>query len=204
MNSQETLSVSVLILRVSKYSEADLIITGLSSEFGKITMIARGALKSKKRFSGGILEATHFVKALIKKSRSEGGLATLHEASLLEPFSGLRTDYDRLGLALKLISVISRISQQQDPHAQDLYHLTGHALKVLQTAPDLSLFWSHFILRLLLNQGVLVQEPWMKVFLELPMAKHTELRTDMVQLLAQDVHERAQRSLDRYLETCSS
>jgi DNA repair protein RecO (recombination protein O) len=199
------ISCPFLVLRVTKYSEADLIVTGLTPDFGKLSLIARGALKSKKRFSGGLLESTHALKVDFIKSKKEGGLGTLSEAQLKEDFAGLRTEYDRLQTALRILGVIDKISQEGDPHAQDLYHLTGHSLKVLQKASDLQIFWSHFVLRLLMHQGILVQESWMKIFLEIPMAQHESLQTALMpqftlDLERHDVFQRTQRILDQYLD----
>ena len=197
-----TTSTKLIVLRVTKYSEADLIVTGLTPDFGKLSLIARGASRSKKRFSGGLLEATHALQVEFKKSQREQSLSTLVEARLTEDFSQLRTKYDRLQTALRLLEVMTKISQEGDPHSQNLYHLTGHSLKVLQEVQDFGLFWIHFVIRLLLNQGVLVQEAWMMPFLDKAMAHHTQLDI-RPNGIAQDVHERAQRALDRYLESCS-
>ena len=204
--SSDQASTQIILLRVTKYSESDLIVMGLTPDHGKMSLIARGALRSKKRFSGGLLEATHALKIEYKKSIRGQGLMTLIEAELNEDFSGLRSDFDRLQTALRLVEVVGRISQEGDPHSQDLYHLTGHSLRALQRAKDLSQFWTHFILRLLLNQGILVQESWMQPYLESPMAHHSSLEAHgagSMGTMAQDVHNRAQRALDRYLESCS-
>lgn len=47
-----TFSTSAILLRRSSYGDYDLIVTLLSLEKGKITVIAKNAKKSRKRFPG--------------------------------------------------------------------------------------------------------------------------------------------------------
>ena len=57
-----------IILKKMKYGESDLILHAISMQGEKLSFIARGALKSKKRFGGGVLEPTHFVSFTYKQS----------------------------------------------------------------------------------------------------------------------------------------
>jgi len=165
----------VIVLRKTKYSEADLVIQTLSAKGGKISFLARGALRSKKRFGGGILEPTHHLEVQYKKPSREDALAVLDEAVLLQDFPSLRMDYDRLEMALKVLEIVNKVAQEGDAHAESIYNLTGSALKSLDSNLDISHFKIHFALRFLMQQGVLEQENWMKVFLQTPLAKTYEL-----------------------------
>ena len=53
----------LFILKVVKYGEADLLVFGLNSMGAKVPLFAKAALKSKKRFGGGVLESTHYIEA---------------------------------------------------------------------------------------------------------------------------------------------
>ena len=158
-----------IVLKKTKYAEADLILTLLTPRGEKISCIARGALKSKKRFSGGVLEPTHFIEAQVKLSQKSESLSTLEGAQLIDGFEGLRKDYDRLDLALYLMDCVYHISQEGDSGSDALFNLTGHALKTLQGAGDLKRFKLHFMLKLLLQQGSLEPEDWMTAYLKMPM-----------------------------------
>jgi DNA repair protein RecO (recombination protein O) len=170
-----------LILKRSKYGESDLIVQFLCQNGAKLSAIARGALRSKKRFGGGVLEPTHYVEIQYKTQNNEGRLAVLEEASLIDGFEKLRSQYDRLQAALKVVEVIGQLGQEGDSHSENLYNLAGHSLKVLQDCEDLQLFKLHFYLKLLSQQGVLEAEEWMQNFLILPMAKHADLSRDCLQ-----------------------
>lgn len=169
------ISERLIILKKVKYGESDLIIQALSAENGKVSLMARAALKSKKRFGGGILEPTHVIRAHYKHSQQENQLAILEEAELIDGFENLRQDYDRLNEGLHVIEIINKVSQEGEAHSEALFSLTGHALQALSTKASLPHFKIHFGLRLLLQQGVLEQELWMEPFLKTPMAKTNDL-----------------------------
>ncbi|WII72952.1 DNA repair protein RecO [Bdellovibrio sp. 22V] len=154
-----------IILRKIKYSEADLILHAISTQGEKLSFIARGALKSKKRFGGGVLEPTHFVTFTYKMANEEGQLNVLQEANLVNDFPGLRTDYDRLDLALHILECVSKVSQEGDKTSDFLFNLLGNTLKAMETAQDPLIVKMHFYLKFLLQQGVVNAEPWMTPFL---------------------------------------
>jgi DNA repair protein RecO (recombination protein O) len=149
-----------IILKKTKYGESDLIIQLILSSGEKLSTIARGALRSKKRFSGGVLDPTNYVQ-IQYRDQGDHKLSTLEEAQILDGFDGLRTDYDRMELGLQIISAISKISQHGDSLSEGLFNLLGHALRGLQGAKNLVLFRGVFGLKLLYQQGVLEQDPWM-------------------------------------------
>ena len=166
----------VFVLRTIKVGEADLIVTVLSQTGRKIALLAKSALKSKKRFAGGVLEPTHFIEVQIKEpARGSDRLAILQEAQLLDPFVGLRRDYDRLETALFAVETISRVAQAGEDADSSLFNLCGHALRTLIEVEDLPLFRLHFIIRFLNDQGVLERESWMGLFLQKSISQHRDL-----------------------------
>lgn len=164
-----------IILKKTKYSEADLIIHALSAAGAKKSFIARSALKSKKRFGGGILEPTHFVNLSYKESRVEGGLNTLNEATLIDDFKLIRQDYDRLELALFFLNCAYHVSQEGDRDSQFLFNLIGHSLRTLGITKNIIRFKMHFCLKFLYQQGVISLDEWMKPFLKINIADSDQL-----------------------------
>ena len=83
-----------IVLKATRYSEADLIVSVLTSEGQRLQLFARNALKSKKRFGGGVLEPTRYIQVSYEDRRSKLGgeseLHTLREASIIQAFEGLR------------------------------------------------------------------------------------------------------------------
>ncbi len=164
-----------IILRKIKYSEADLILHALSPQGEKLSFIARGALKSKKRFGGGVLEPSHFVAFTYKQAAEEGQLNVLQEATLINDFPGIRKDYDHLELALHVLECVSKVSQEGDKSSEFLFNLLGHTLKAIETAQDPLVLKMHFYLKFLLQQGVVNAEAWMAPFLKTNLADTNQL-----------------------------
>jgi DNA repair protein RecO (recombination protein O) len=144
----------IIILKVSKYSDSHLIINGINIHGAKISALAPAALKSKKRFGGGVLEPTHFIEIQLQPPKSEGMFSVLKEAQIIESFEGLRKDYDRLFLSFYFLKLIDLVVQEDGQDAS-LFSLLGHGLKALEKAPDLQAFKKHFEIKFLHTQGLL-------------------------------------------------
>jgi len=164
-----------IILRTMKYSEADLILHAISPVGEKLSFLARGALKSKKRFSGGILEPSHFVQFTYRPGLSEGKLNTVSEAVLLNDFKKIRQDYDHLEFALHVLECVAKVSQEGDKNSEALFNLLGNTLRAVETSSHLAILKMHFYLKFLHQQGILTVENWMVPFLKTPLAESESL-----------------------------
>ena len=192
----------VFILKKIKYGEADLILTCLTPRGERISLFARSALKSKKRFGGGVLEPTHYVHVLYddksSRSHSENPLHVLKEASLIEDFQGLRSDYGRIELALHFLSLITDIVREGDVDSADLFNLLGNTLRAAEKSRHLDHLRTHFEVKLLANQGVLTVEEEEEALLRAPIAEHEDLSLNDGQWAS--VRGRVKRVLSEYLQ----
>ena len=97
-------NMTTIILRVSDLGESDKIVTFFSLQAGKMAGVAKGAKKSKKRFSNKLEIFT--LLEVMYDDRDRAGLVRIAEAELLTPFMSLRQDYSRYvnaALACELI-----------------------------------------------------------------------------------------------------
>jgi DNA repair protein RecO (recombination protein O) len=104
-----TKKMTAVVLKVGDLGEADKIVTFYSKQVGKLAGIAKGAKKSKKRFSNK-LEIFSLLDILYD-DRSRSGLVRIVEGELLIPYISLRQNYDRYvgaALACELIYYWSR------------------------------------------------------------------------------------------------
>jgi DNA repair protein RecO (recombination protein O) len=188
-----------------KYSEADLILHALSPMGEKLSFLARGALKSKKRFGGGVLEPSHFVQFTYKQASGEAKLNTLNEATLLNDFKKIRQDYDHLELALHILDCVSRVSQEGDRNSEALFNLLGNTLKAVELCQDVSLLKMHFYLKFLMQQGVLTPEPWMGPLLKTNIMESHSLAEDKALTKEIGLHLLMMESTTRhYLQTATA
>jgi DNA repair protein RecO (recombination protein O) len=186
-----------IILRTLRYSEADLVVHALTDRGQRLNFIARSALKSKRRFSGGILEPSHCVRVSYKrpKSNNEEHLLHLNEAVLDQSFPGLRTDYQKLECALYFLKLISAVVKEGELEQPNLFNLLGYGLRAVENATDLSLLRMHFETKLLSQQGVLPPEPEFAALAEAPMSRHQDLH------VSEDEKRRLKSRLDQVLKS---
>ncbi|MCM2280603.1 MAG: DNA repair protein RecO [Bdellovibrionaceae bacterium] len=191
----------VFILKKVRYGDADLILHVLNAQGARLNLFARSALKSKKRFGGGVLEPTHFVSVIYEdrqgKAQGEGSLHTLKEASLIEAFDLLRTDYSRLEAALQFVQLVHDVSHEGEVHAGEIFNLLGNALKAAETTADLEKLKIHFEVKVLAHHGVLPVDADAAALLRAPIVAHDSIELDDFGWRAVSVQ--ANRVLKEYL-----
>lgn len=187
MNAKE----KILVLRTFKHGESDLIVHGLNPLGARINFFARGGMKSRKRFAGGVLEATHYIEVTYKVNlaNQDDPLHTLLEASLIREFPKLRTDYARLESALFFLQVVLKLGQQGVVDSPDLFNLLGNALAAAETSSNLTRLRLHFELKLLAAQGVLPPEDDFTPYLKAGLAQHEAVLSSDEQWVQQQIHD---------------
>lgn len=189
----------ILVLKLVKYGESDLIVHGINPLGARMNFFARGAAKSKKRFGGGILEPTHYLEVTYKARTGGDGdpLHTLQEAQLVREFPKLRTDYKRLETALNWLKLVHMMSQQGVVDSPDLFNLIGNALACAETTNDIEKLKTHFELKLLATQGILPPEPEYDSWLSATLAQHEQIKTgsEARRRVAEQVHDQLKHYL---------
>lgn len=123
-------SSPAILLRRLDYGDFDLILTFLSLERGKISLIAKSAKKSTKRF-GGILELFSLIEIVGSSGRGRG-LPILQEAMLQSSFSTIRDDIEKTAYASYWCELINKWVEENRKEAH-LYHLLKHVLGQLDS-----------------------------------------------------------------------
>ena len=118
-----------IILRRIEHGDYDLIITFMTLEQGKITVIAKHARKSTKRFSG-ILELFAMLQIVCTKGR--GSMPLLKEASLQKPHFQIRKDIRKTAYASYWTEIVNGWLEEGKTQA-DLFHLLAHSLDTLDS-----------------------------------------------------------------------
>lgn len=211
----------IIVLKKSVYRDSDLIIRGINSQGAKVSYLAPAALKSRKRFGGGVLEPTNFIevvyqsssKSSLRGSASSSGdgapLQRLQEAHIIKEFSGLRRNYEILQTSLSILSLVDRLAREGETHSTELFNVLGFALQTLSRLEESSLltFRLHFLLRLLFQQGILAREAWMEPFLMTSLHEHYKLKAEFPGFSSLDSDfimdqlPRMERLMQNYVET---
>ena len=142
-------STPAILLHRLDYGDFDLILTFLSLERGKISLIAKSAKRSTRRFAG-ILELFSLIEVVSSSSRGRG-LPVLQEAILHSPFSTIRDDIKKTAYASYWCELINKWVEENRKQAQ-LFHLLRHVLSQLDsgaaTAAELSILFQMRLLEL--------------------------------------------------------
>ncbi|MFP3998560.1 MAG: DNA repair protein RecO [Desulfobacterales bacterium] len=128
-------STPAILLRRIDHGDYDLIIVFLTLEKGKVSVIAKNAKKSRKRFSG-LLEPFTALGLVCAPSRS-GSMPILKEASMQSPFAGIRADVYKTLYAGYWTELINGWMEDWKPQPS-IYRLLYDALYALDidlTAP---------------------------------------------------------------------
>ncbi len=135
-------STPAIVLRRLDFSDYDLIVTFLTREKGKVSLIAKYAKKSSRRFAGR-LELFSLLNIVASTSR-KGGMPVLQEAALSDPYGGIRGNFEHAAYASYWAEMICDWMEeyQQQP---ELFRLLRYALGELDretiAAPVLSLLF---------------------------------------------------------------
>jgi DNA repair protein RecO (recombination protein O) len=125
-------TTAAFLLRIVDYGESDRIVTLFTRDHGKVSALARGARKSRKRF-GGALEAFCLLEVTLA-SRSRG-LWRLGETALLRAHPGLATSLARLGAAARILELARELVPEHEPDPV-MFALLEQALPALASAGE--------------------------------------------------------------------
>ena len=119
-----------VLLRKLDYGDFDLILTFLSLQRGKISLIAKSAKKSTKRFAG-ILELFSLMEVVASTGKGRG-LPVLQEATLISPFSTIRNDIHKTAYASYWCELINNWVEKNQKQVQ-LFYLLKYVLNQLDS-----------------------------------------------------------------------
>lgn len=99
-----------IILSRTDYGEADRIITLLTPDHGKLTLMAKGVRRIKSKLAGGI---ELFSVSAITFTPGRGSMGTLLSTRLAKHYGTIVQDLDRTMLGYELIKQLNKITEDQ-------------------------------------------------------------------------------------------
>jgi DNA repair protein RecO (recombination protein O) len=131
---QRLYRVSALVLKRREMGEADRLLTVLTRDRGKLTLLAKGVRKPASRKAGHIEPFTH-VELLVAKGKN---LDLVTQAETLEAHRRLREDLWRSSWAYYVAELADAFIQDEDPH-ELLFDLVLETLGRLDRGEEASL-----------------------------------------------------------------
>lgn len=115
-----------IILSRTNYGEADRILTVLTPDHGKLSLMARGVRRPKSKLAGGI---ELFSISDISFIKGRGEIDTLISTRLIKHFDKIVRDIDRVRLGYDLLKILNRATEDQTE--PDYFTLLEQALPAL-------------------------------------------------------------------------
>lgn len=128
-----------IVLSRTNYQEADRIMTILTPDYGKVSVLARGVRKSKSKSAGGV---ELFSVSEISYIRGRGELSTLVTARLLKHYGKIVQDINRTMLGYECIKLLNKATEDE-PGVEyfDLLQQVFEALDNKSLSLDLIKLW---------------------------------------------------------------
>jgi len=114
-----------IILRTKDFGESDLMVTFLSSLFGNLKGVAKGARRSSKRFVNSL--AVFSLVDLEFSKRRSNDLVWLDSCELIDGFPGIRSDYGLLSKASYMVELTEILFPSNVP-SSEMFKLLRSAL----------------------------------------------------------------------------
>ena len=124
-----------IVLRETETKEADKILTLLTAERGKLSVIARGARRRNCKFAACAQSLAYAEWTLYQR----GQWHYASEGSTIELFAGLRRDLEAMALGFYFAELTEAVTAEEAPAEEPLRHLLNglYALSTLHRPPAL-------------------------------------------------------------------
>lgn len=129
MSIQRTEAV---ILRSIPFGETSKIVTALTRDHGKVSLIARGARDVKSKYGGSLELFTHV--QVIFYERETRDMQYLSDVAVIDPFLRIRDDLPLTYTALSIIEICQRAVHGNET-TKDLFDASIQALKMIEENP---------------------------------------------------------------------
>ncbi len=133
-----------VILRHSRWGEADRLLTVFSKELGKIRVVAKGVRKTRSR-KAGHLEPFMQTAMLLAQGRD---LWIVTQADTIHALNSLREDLQKTAYAAYIVELLDRFTYEDGPN-YPLYRLLLDTLQRLEQGDKLFVLIHYYEMRLL-------------------------------------------------------
>lgn len=122
-----------VVLDVSPYSEASIILKAYTAEYGLQSFLVNGVRKQKARFPSNLFQPLTLLE-LVAYFRKQGGLHRVSEVDLSPPLVHIPYDTVKTTVALFLAELIYR-SVREEERNPELFGFIDHSVQILDLHP---------------------------------------------------------------------
>lgn len=121
-----------IVLRSRKYRETSKILNLYTKEFGKLSVIAKGARGPKSKFGAALQPMNHVCAVLYKHDQRE--LHLLSQCDGVTRFPNLTEDLDKFAAAMSIMELLEFVAHDEERNDQ-LFDLALGSLRAINEAP---------------------------------------------------------------------
>lgn len=138
------MNTKAVVLKEIKLKEEDKIVVVFSREYGKISIFAKGARKTKSAFLAGTQMLTYSDFLIYKKDN----ISNLSKIDLIDSFMDIKNDYNKLYYAMYFAEFIDMVTIEDNP-CKEIFDFFIMTLNKLKTDKDVKLMKAIFELKIL-------------------------------------------------------
>jgi DNA repair protein RecO (recombination protein O) len=124
-------TTDAVILRGMNFRDSSRILTLYTKEFGRLSVLAKGARMPKSKF-GGAIEPLSYVTAVLYKKESRD-LHLLSHCDIVRPFRSLTDDLGRMAAAMAVVELLHAVSHGEERNLP-LFDLLVNSLESINGA----------------------------------------------------------------------
>jgi len=145
-------STQAIVLNYKKFSDTSIICNLYSKDYGKLGLIAKGVQSLKNPHSAVLQPLNHI--DLIYYYKSKRNIQLLKEASIINAYGNISTNYNKM-LYTFIISDIINFSSYHNSPCSIIFRLTNKSLELINQCEDkfLDYYYIFFILQLCIYLG---------------------------------------------------
>lgn len=125
------IKIKAIVLKKTKLSETDLIITFLAEDGSQVRAVAKGARKPSSTFASR-LELFSNVEVLMAQGKN---LNIVREAKIIKAYSKIRSDIEKTVCATPAVELLDKCTRQ-NLTSKNLYHVTLSFLNEVEKVHD--------------------------------------------------------------------
>ncbi len=140
-----------VVLRSLRYRETSKIVTLYTKKFGKLNVVAKGAMLPTSKFGASLEPMSYILAVLYKKETRE--IQFLSQADLIKPFLNLYSNFEKMALGLSICEIVYKLIKFEEENPR-IFKLIVDTLDKLNVAEknEINLLW-FFIIHILEESG---------------------------------------------------
>ena len=137
-----------IVLKAGKLRETSKIVNLYTDRFGKLTVVAKGALKPGSRFGADLEVCNHILAVIYRREGKE--IDYLSSTDILNDFPKTKAELPKWTAACGACELVDKATSGEEAQAQLFASLLG-ALKGIESSASgrVAVYFWHFVLRLL-------------------------------------------------------